>query len=222
MRIAVAGGKTEAVFLTEMLLKKKYFVVLINDDTRFCESIAARFEQSTVIMGDPRKFSVLKAAEISGFDIIISLCDEDADNLAICQMGKIMLRIEKNVCIVKNPKNVEIFKSLGVNHVISSAYTLANMLEQVSTIENLVQTLPIEEGNIVLTELTIAHASPAAQRCVKDIEGFPKNSIISCLIRNSGITVPNGSTVILPGDKLVVVSSHEASKAAEFALSGKK
>jgi len=133
-----------------------------------------------------------------------------------------MLGIEKNVCIVKNPKNVEIFKSLGVNHVISSAYTLANMLEQVSTVENLVQTLPIEEGNIVLTELTVDYGSPAAQRCVKDIEGFPKNSIISCLIRNSGITVPNGSTVILPGDKLVIVSSREASETAEFALSGKK
>jgi len=45
MRIAVAGGRTEAVFLAEMLLKKNYFIVLINSDTRFCESIAAKLRK---------------------------------------------------------------------------------------------------------------------------------------------------------------------------------
>lgn len=222
MKIAIAGGGSEAKFLMEMLLKKEHTLVLINEDRRFCESLSAQFEKSMVIFGDPRKVRILKAAEIDGFDIIISLCEEDADNLAICQMGKTMFSIEKNVCTVTNPKNVEIFRKLGVNHVISSTYTLANMLEQVSTVENIVQTLPLEDGNIVLTELSIEHDSPAAGLCVKDIKGFPKNSIISCLIRDSGMTVPNGDTVIMPGDKLIIVSSSGADKTAESVLAGKK
>ena len=222
MKIVIAGGATESEFLAEMLIRKGHTTVLINEDKNFCDLMASKFKELMVIIGDPRNLSVLFEAEIEGFDIMISLCSEDADNLSICQMGKKMLGIEKNLCSVTNPKNVQIFAKLGVDHVVSSAYLIAEMLKNAAVLENMIQALPIEEGKIVLGEIIVSQESPAANKYVKEIKEIPEDSIISCVIRDSGIIIPKGNTMILPGDKLIMLSSSKAAEASELALSGRK
>lgn len=211
MKIVIAGGATESEFLAEMLIRKGHTTVFINEDKIFCDLMASKFKDLMVIIGDPRNLSVLYEAEIEGFDI-----------LSICQMGKKMLGIEKNLCSVTNPKNVQIFAKLGVDHVVSSAYLIAEMLKNAAVLENMIQALPIEEGKIVLGEIIVSQESPAANKYVKEIKEIPEDSIISCVIRDSGIIIPKGNTMILPGDKLIMLSSSKAAEASELALSGRK
>lgn len=222
MKIVIAGGATESEFLAEMLIRKGHTTVFINEDKIFCDLMASKFKDLMVIIGDPRNLSVLYEAEIEGFDIMISLCSEDADNLSICQMGKKMLGIEKILCSVTNPKNVQIFTKLGIDHVVSSAYFIAEMLKNAAVLENMIQSLPIEEGKIVLGEIIVSSQSPAVNKYIKEIKGIPEDSIISCVIRNTGIIIPKGNTMIMPGDKLITLSSSQAAEASAFALSGRK
>lgn len=222
MKIVIAGGATESEFLAEMLIRKGHTTVFINEDKIFCDLMASKFKDLMVIIGDPRNLSVLYEAEIEGFDIMISLCSEDADNLSICQMGKKMLGIEKILCSVTNPKNVQIFTKLGIDHVVSSAYFIAEMLKNAAVLENMIQSLPIEEGKIVLGEIIVSSQSPAVNKYIKEIKGIPEDSIISCVIRNAGIIIPKGNTMIMSGDKLITLSSSQAAEASAFALSGRK
>jgi len=222
MKIVIAGGSKESEFLAEMLIRKGHTTVFINEDKNFCDLMAYKFKELMVIIGDPRNLSVLHEAEIERFDIMISLCSEDADNLSLCQMGKKMLGIDKVLCSVTNPKNVQTFEKLGIDHVVSSAYLIAEILKNAAVLENMIQTLPIEEGKIVLGEIIVEEESPSANKPVKEIKEIPEDSIISCLIRGSGIIIPKGNTVIMPGDKLITLSSSQAAKASEIALSGRK
>ena len=61
-------------------------------------------------------------AGVMNSDILISLCDEDTDNYVICQLGKQMFGVKKCICIVKNPKNVDTFKRLGIENLLISAF----------------------------------------------------------------------------------------------------
>ncbi|MFQ7537289.1 MAG: hypothetical protein ACLRL6_08050 [Clostridium sp.] len=63
--------------------------------------------------------------------------------------------MKRAVATVSNPRNVSVFKKLGVNTAISATYTIAKIIEQASTIENLVNSLSIEQENIVLSELLL-------------------------------------------------------------------
>lgn len=51
----------------------------------------------------------MEDVKIRGFDVVIALCEKDADNLEICQMAKRLFAIKKTGCTVRNPKNVDLF-----------------------------------------------------------------------------------------------------------------
>lgn len=204
MKIVIAGGHDRADFLIGSLLQKKHKLIVINEDKEYCEYLAD-IHGVPVVYGDPRKKYVLSDARIHKSDVLIAITSSDTDNLAICQMAKKEFSIKKAVCTVTNPKNVEIFKKLGVNTVISATYMLAKFIEQASTIENLIKTLSIEE-KIIMSEVLLDEYSIGVNKRISDLN-FPKDAIISCIIRGSEPLVPNGNTVLLPNDKLLIISS---------------
>ncbi len=222
MKVAIAGGNAESRYLAEILAENGHTAVIINDNKYFCDKLAAKNNKLMVIIGDPRNLSVLIAAEIEKFDLIISLCERDEDNLSICQMGKKKLGIEKNACVTADPKNVKLFLTLGVDNVINSAYFLGNMLRKDGLSEDIIRMLPIEDGGLTLNDIRLNKESPAANKLVREIRDFPDNSLISCVIRGSETIVPDGDTKLMPGDRLIVISVYEASKACLFALSGRQ
>lgn len=219
MKIVVAGGRENADFLIGSLLKNNHKLIVINEDINYCEYLAET-HQIPIINGDPCKRYILDEAKISGYDIIIALKADDAENLEICQYAERIFEIKKSVCIVSNPKNVEIFKKLGVNTVISSTYTIANIIEQASTIENLIKILSIEDKKVILYEVLVYKDYPVINRKLIDIK-FPINVMICCIVRNHYTIVPNGQTMILQNDKLFVISSPNNQQETIHAISGR-
>ena len=72
-------------------------------------------------------------------------------------MAKKQFHVKKSVATVSNPKNVSIFKKLGVNTAISATHMIAKIIEQASTIENLINSLSLESEHIVLNEILLPH-----------------------------------------------------------------
>ena len=167
----------------------------------------------SVVCGDPCKQYLLEEAEIDDFDILISLMEKDQDNFAICQTAKKIYNIKKVVCIVTDPKNVDIFKKLGLDTVISATYSISKLIEQASTIESLMNTLSLENEKIIMSEILIDKNYLSVGKKLSEIV-FPENAIISCILRNNSMIVPNGSTVIEFGDKLFIISTPENQKEA--------
>lgn len=219
MKIVIAGGHDRADFLIGSLLQKNHKLIVINEDNQYCEYLAD-VHRIPIIYGDPRKKYILGDARIHNYDVLIAITSNDADNLAICQMAKKDFAIKKAVCTVTNPKNVDIFKKLGVNTVISATYMLAKFIEQASTIENLIKTLAIEE-KVIMSEVILDNNSISTNRKVNELS-FPKDAIISCIIRDSEALVPNGNTVLLPNDKLLIISSPQNQFSAVEAVTGGK
>jgi len=219
MKIAIAGGRTEADFLIGSLVKKKHAVVAINEDREWCEHMAET-HQTPIICGDPCKEYVLRDARIAGFDVIIALMPEDYDNLGICQMARQLFGVKKAVCTVSNPQNVAIFGKLGINNVISAAYLISTIIEQASTFENLVQALSLEEGRVSIVEVLIEEKFACIGKTLSELD-FPLNSIVACVIRNTDMLVPNGQTSLRLNDKLLIVASPESQNSAIAALNTK-
>lgn len=205
MKIVIVGGRNEADFLIGLFLKKSNKLIVINEDEKYCTYLSGT-HGIPVFLGDATKQYVLSDAHIDNYDILIALTDNDADNLNICQTSKRIFRIKRVVCTVSNPKNVEIFKKLGVNTVISATYMLAQFIEQASTVENLTNTLSIADNKVLLSEVPVEYTYPVVGKKVMDI-GFPKGVIISCIIRNLEVLIPNGQTTIESNDKLLIISS---------------
>lgn len=131
MRVVIAGGRSRTDFLVESLVAGGNDVVIVNNDRAWCERLAARHDVP-VVCGDATKRYVLDDADIEGFDLMIALSDSDADNLVICQMAQFYFGIERQVCTAYNPRNVAVFKKLGISSVVSATFVLSKLIEEAS------------------------------------------------------------------------------------------
>lgn len=204
MKILIIGGWKKADFLTKSLLDKKHKLTIIHDDYNYCQTLARAYGVP-VICGDGSDPKILEEANIKGFDIVIALTPRDEDNLVICQLAKKEFFIKKTFAIVGNPKNVELFKKFGIDTVISSTYVASNIIEQMATVEEIENYIPLDNGQVGLMQIVVKPTHYVANKVISNID-FPREAIIVCIIRGFLTIVPKGNTKILPDDKLVILS----------------
>lgn len=205
MKIVITGGKHEADFIVKMLKEEHHHLIVINSDREFADYISSN-NDIPVFPGDPTKAYCLSDAEADNADVLLALSDNDTDNYITCITAKRLFKIKKTVAKVRNPKNVELFKRLGVDSVISSTYLMGQTILNESSVENIIKTLSIEDEKIVMIEIGVEDDFQLVNKRIMDIH-FPKNINISCIFRDPHVIIPNGSTVIKPSDKLIIITT---------------
>jgi trk system potassium uptake protein len=205
MKIVIAGGKHEADFIVKMLKEEHHQLIVINQDREFADYISSN-NDIPVFPGDPTKAYCLSDAEADHADVLLALSDNDTDNYITCITAKRLFKIKKTVSKVRNPKNVELFKRLGIDSVISSTYLMGQTILNESSVENIIKTLSIEDEKIIMIEIAVENDFQLVNKKIMDIH-FPKNINISCIFRDPHVIIPNGSTIIKPDDKLIIVTT---------------
>lgn len=205
MKIVVAGGTTAASYIIRNFKSRSNKLTIINTDRNDAIKIASE-SKIPVFFGDPSKKFVLEDAHVEGSDIFIAVGDNDADNYVACLLAKQAFNVKKCICIVQNPNNVEVFKELGIDSVISSTQLLMSSLTSETSLEKLIKTMSFEDDKIVLTEVVIKSTYKIAHKHIAEIS-FPRKGSIAAIYRNPRVIIPNGETLILPKDKLLFVSS---------------
>lgn len=208
MNIVIAGGKKHADFLIGSLLNQRHQLYVINSDYEYCKYLTEK-HNIPIYHGDPSKPYTLDGTEITGFDVLIALLSNDADNLMLCQYAKRIFGIKKAICTVSNPKNVDLFKKLGINVVLSATYMMAQHIAQMTSVENLVSTLSIDKANVNISEIEITEGYSCIGKQLQNIS-FPPNAIIGCIFRDSNMIIPNGSTEVCLHDKLLLITTKGA------------
>lgn len=218
MKIVIAGGREEADFLIGSLLSKKNKVKVINEDKNYSKYLAEKHNIS-VLNGDASKEYILEDADVFNYDVLIALTNSDADNFVTCQIAKKKFNVKKAVCTVTNPINVEIFEKLGINTVISSTYSVAKLLEQATTLENLVNTLSSEDNAFSMSEIIINDDARCLGKRLYEIK-LPSQARIACVIHKEKMVIPTGQTMINIGDRVLLLSAKECHDEAIKIISG--
>ena len=205
MRIVIANGNNGADYIIKNLKNRSNTLTIINDDRDVAHKLA-RNTKLPVIFGDATKVSTLKEAHIEGADLFIALGFKDSDNYVACLHARKEFGVKKVICIVQNPKNVEIFKELGLESVICSTETLISSIMAETSLESLIKTMAFEDAKIVMSEVLVKQDYVVANKRIMDIN-FPKEGSIACIYRRPRVIIPNGQTLILPKDKLFILST---------------
>lgn len=128
MKAVIVGGGKVGYYLFKTLNKKRYDVVLIEKDKIICEKIADEID-GNIIWGDGSDIQVLEDAGIDKAEIVAAVTGKDEENLIICQIAKIDFNIKKTIARINNPKNIQVFKALGVDKTVCSTEVISNLIE---------------------------------------------------------------------------------------------
>ena len=207
MNIIIVGGGKKVYFLSKLLTGKEYNVTVINNDKVYCENFA-RENKASIVYGDGTRPYLLKDAGIAQSDIVMALTPRDQDNLVICQLASKMYKIEKTFAIVNDPENIEIFNSLGIETVFSTAQIMSSLIGQRILISEIKNLFPIEGGQAALMEVVIPEESQCINGRIDEL-GLPEDAVIGCIIRGNSVIIPKKDTFLRKNDKLVIITLAE-------------
>ena len=209
MNIIIAGGRKEIHFLIKNFTSKGHHVTLINNDEEYCKNFARIHEKIDVVLGDASMPNVLEDAGAVYANLVIALTQYDPDNLVICQIAKAMYGVKRTVAVVNDPKNISIFKKLGIDTVISTVNIVSSIIEQKISVEEITNLVPLAEGKVSITEVVITKNSPVSNKTLAEIN-IPYSAVIGCIIRNEEGIIPRGNTVVMEKDRLITLCLPEA------------
>ncbi|MBO4219279.1 MAG: TrkA family potassium uptake protein [Erysipelotrichaceae bacterium] len=207
MKIVIADGSHQADYIIGMYNNRENELIVINSDSQVAKYLSAK-NGISVLNGKPTKESDLFDAGIDDADLFIALSENDVDNYVACKTAKKLFNVRKCIATVINPKNVDLFKQLGVDSVISSTYLLGEQIKNTSHIENLINTLSLEDNKINILEIMVREEYDVCGKTLKEIK-VSDTASVSSVIRNERALIPNGDTMLEAGDKVLLVTTKE-------------
>ena len=205
MRSIVIGGGKIGYYLLKTLKERGYDVALIEKDKEACLKIAEDID-ADILCGDGSEPEVLKDAGINRAEIIAAVTGKDEENLVICRIAKVLFGINKSIARVNNPKNIVMFKELGVDQIVCSTEVIANLIEYEfeSDVCRIVQTF--DRGAMILVEVNIREGNRWLDCLVKDLD-LPAECVIASVLRAEKVIYPRGDTRLLKNDRILVITN---------------
>ena len=150
MKVVIVGGRHEADYIISMYNNKKNDLIVINQDEDVCRYLSAQ-NNIPVMRGISTRQSDLHLAGAENADLFIALAENDHENYVACKLAKKVFGAKRCIAAVINPKNVDAFRSLGIDSVLSATYLLGEQIRNAASIENLIRTLSLENDEIVMS-----------------------------------------------------------------------
>lgn len=217
-RIIIVGGNKSVYFLARQFIQRGDHVTIINRHPIHSKELAQQ-TKATVVLGDGADIGRLEEAGARRADVVLALTSHDQDNLIICQIAKKIFGVPRTLGLINDPDNEVVFQKLGVDVVFNKTKVIVSMIDQIAHFEDIATLMPIAQGRINVTDVVLDSASPAVNKSLQELE-LTEGSLIACIVRDDEMVVPRGSTRLLVGDHLILISQPETQEKDLIVLCG--
>ncbi len=203
MYVIIVGAGKVGFNLARELLDKGHEVTLLEADRR--RYLVVEQELGYVAQyGDATELWILERAGVQRTDLVIAVTGDDEDNVLVCQVAKEKYECERVIARVNNPRNLQHFKLLGIQPVVSATDLILRLIEHEVPRYGLVHLLALEEERLEIIELEVQTGAPAAGLRVADVH-LPQGSLVISVLRAGRGFVPTPETVVEAGDQVLLV-----------------
>lgn len=208
MYIAIVGGGKVGVYLANFLLNDGHEVAIIEAK----ESVAKILSETMqgpflVICGDGCEVSRQEDAGVDHADIFVAATGRDEDNLAACEIANRVFDVQRCIARVNNPKNLRIFRRLGIESISSTAL-IARMIQEEAMLGSMSVAVAMTNDDLALIDITVPgmqyHDNEAGVRAL-DID-FDEGIRMVAVNHGDEIEVVGNNTIIHPGDEVIVAA----------------
>lgn len=213
MYIVIAGGGKIGEYLASVLLQSNNDVALIEENRMTADRLSVALQgRYLVIHGDGCDSKYQEDAGIRRADVFVATTGQDDDNLVSCEIAQRVFNVPRCIARVNSPKNLRIFKEVGIE-CVSSTTLIANLIEEETLMGSVSVVSALTHGNVMLTELVVPRMRhhPNDTGVLASTIAMPENSLIAAVSPkdDDNVEVVSDDTVLFPGDKAIVVVDNE-------------
>lgn len=210
-RVLIMGGSRIAFYLSKLLCDSGIDVTIVEKKRERCNELCELLPSAHIVCGDATRSDVLLEEGIDGCDAFVALAGDDGDNIITSVYAK-HRNVGKIVTKVNREHFSEILESSGLESIVSPKELIAQQLTRYAramhnSLGNSMETLyRLADGKVEALEFKVGENASCAGVALKNLR-LKNNILISALIRGSRSIIPDGETVICPGDHVVIVTA---------------
>lgn len=211
MYIVIAGGGKVGSYLSSVLLSSGNEVAVIEENKKVADQLSVSLEgEYLVINGDGCDSRYQEDAGIRMADIFVGATGQDDTNLVACEIAQRVFRVPRVIARVNNPKNLRIFREVGIE-CVSSTTLIASLIEEEALLGSVSVVSSLTHGDVALSEFTVPH-----MRHHSDEEGIalgdialPEGSLAVAVAYEDDAEVASPDLQLYPGDQVIVVADKD-------------
>lgn len=208
--VMLLGATRTSYYLSKLLLAAGNSVKIIDADRERCKEFSDSLPGAVIINGDPARQELLLEEGIGSVDAVVALTGMDEENILLSYFAT-MQNVPKVIAKVNRNEFLPTAARLGIESVASQIRTVADVVVRYArALENSkgskVETLyKLMNGNAEALEFAVNADSNIIKIPFKELP-IKSNILIAGIIRGRKTIIPSGDDMILPGDRVVIIS----------------
>ena len=202
VRSVMIMGGTDLGVATARLLGEHYSVTLVEKSKRRCQVINRLLSNVLVIRGDYTNFDLLEEEGLSSMDAFIALTENSETNIIACLTAS-NHGVYKTIAQVENKEYIHISQNIGVDTLINKKLLAANNIFRYVRKGNIEAITSLQGVDAEVIEYVISKSNQLTRKPLKDLH-FPETALVGGIIRGEETIIPNGSSQLMIGDKVIV------------------
>lgn len=200
MNIIIVGAGRVGMYMAQKL-EKDHEIAIVEKDKELAQE-ASRSLDVLIIQGDGTETQTLEEAGIKEADAIAGVTGQDEINLLTCMLAK-TFGVKHVFARVGKPEYIEVFKSLGIDQVVSPELSAADRLCKFITRPVATDLALIEGTDVEILEYNVLNESMIKDKKVGEIP--PEGFLIIAVKKEDDIVLPSADTVLEEDNKVWVL-----------------
>ncbi len=214
--VLIVGGGNTGLRLALLFERKGLHVKLVDKDEARCEYLADKLGSTLVLRGDGTDQDFLREENIEDMDAVIALTADEETNILSCLLAK-NLGAKKTVTRVNKVAYQPLVLAIGIDHSVSPRLAAVNSILHHIRRGKVLSSVSIQGEGAEALEAIAQADSALVGKAVKDL-GFPRGTLLLAIMRDKEVHIPDGESVIVPGDRIILLTIRENVSQVEEAL----
>lgn len=203
-RVIIMGTTRLSELTAEAMSQAGFGVVMVDPERARCAQMSARHPKAVIIHGDPTDPAVMSDLDLDDTDAVLALTGWDEVNITVCLVAK-ALGAASTVARFNRIDYVSLLSGVGIDAAISSRLLAASAILRFVRHGDIQQVVTFSDTDAEAIEIEVASDASAVGKSLIDL-ALPKGVVVGGISREGTTFVPDGSTRIKAGDRIIFFS----------------
>jgi trk system potassium uptake protein TrkA len=218
-RAMILGGGNIDIPLSKEFEKMNISTKLIETDEAKSLKMVEELDKTLVLYHDGDMEKLFDEEHIENTDIFIAVTEDEENNILLSLLAK-QKGAKKVISLIYNISYTQFVTKLGIDLVVNPNLCAINRILHFIRKGKVLSATTFHDKKAEAIEAVALETSDIVNKPISKIK-FPKDAIITAIIREGALIIPTGTSVIQTGDHVIIFALANAVKNVEKALTVK-
>jgi len=200
--IIIVGAGETGMAIAKALDERRLNVKIIDQDGERCKKLAGILKRVIVIRGDGADRDLLREENAGEMDLIIAVTGDEESNVLISLLAK-ELGARRSITRVSKLSYMSVVSAVGLDTVINPRMAAVRAILQYIRRGRILSVAPLREEQAEAIEAEALETSDIVNTPLCRVN-FPPGAILGAIVRGEEIIIPQGDTIVLPHDRIII------------------